>query len=143
AKLTPLEQTADRKNVKSHRQKLEGAAERLAKVAQELESLPAMRETAQYLRAKAERLKQNRFTIALFGAFSAGKSSFVNTLLGSDVVPVSPHPTTAVVNRVVPATKEFPSGTAVIQMKTAERLKEEFAYAFELLGLTFEELDAA
>ena len=38
----------------------------------------------------------------LFGAFSAGKSSFSNALIGENVLPVSPNPTTAAINRIRP-----------------------------------------
>ena len=44
--------------------------------------VPGFLETAEYLRKKANRLDGQEFTVALFGAFSAGKSSFSNALIG-------------------------------------------------------------
>ncbi|WP_157890051.1 dynamin family protein, partial [Paenibacillus sp. DMB5] len=57
----------------------------------------AMASAARSLAARAQTIAAGRFTLALFGAFSAGKSSFANALLGEDVLPVSPHPATAAV----------------------------------------------
>ncbi|MBM7703256.1 dynamin family protein [Metabacillus iocasae] len=74
---------------------------------------------------KKERLKQQSFTVALFGAFSAGKSSFANALIGESVLPVSPNPTTATINKIVPPTKEHPHQTATIHIKTEAELLED------------------
>ncbi|GAA0380421.1 dynamin family protein [Bacillus horti] len=88
---------------------------------------------------KAVRLKENRFTVCLFGAFSAGKSSFANALLGEHVLPVSPNPTTAAINQVLPPTEDHPSGTAVIRMKRKEQIEEEIRTALERLQLPVKE----
>ena len=69
-------------------------------------------ETADYLRKKADRLDGQEFTVALFGAFSAGKSSFSNALIGEKVLPVSPNPTTAAINRIRPVSVGKEDGTA-------------------------------
>lgn len=80
---------------------------------------------AESLQRQKERLVKQTYTIALFGAFSAGKSSFANALLGKDLLPVSPNPTTAVINRVQRATDSCPSGTAQIFLKSHQVLLEE------------------
>ncbi|WP_088102169.1 dynamin family protein [Halalkalibacter urbisdiaboli] len=75
-----------------------------------------------------ERVKRNKeqtFMISLFGAFSAGKSSFANALLGEAVLPVSPHPTTATVNTVKKAEPEHPHNTAIVKVKSKEVLASE------------------
>lgn len=77
------------------------------------------------LALKAERLKNRKYTIALFGAFSAGKSSFANALLGEKVLPVSPNPTTAAINRICPPTKEHMHGTAAVHLKTEAQVLED------------------
>ncbi|MFD1673385.1 dynamin family protein [Alicyclobacillus fodiniaquatilis] len=46
------------------------------------------------------RLQENRYLIAVFGAFSAGKSSLLNALLGQALLTVSPNPTTASVTQL-------------------------------------------
>ncbi|MFB5661713.1 dynamin family protein [Alteribacillus sp. HJP-4] len=69
--------------------------------------------------------QQNTIKISLFGAFSAGKSSFINAMLGDTVVPVSPHPTTAAVNIVKQSEVGFPHGTVVLQMKEKKLVNQE------------------
>ncbi|XEC92674.1 dynamin family protein [Paenibacillus tarimensis] len=86
------------------------------------------------MRSKAQRLRQSRFTIALFGAFSAGKSSFANALIGESALPVSPNPTTAAINRIVPPTSDHPHRTARIVMKSKEAMLDDIRYSLALLG---------
>ncbi|MUV39841.1 uncharacterized protein JNUCC1_03725 [Lentibacillus sp. JNUCC-1] len=71
------------------------------------------------LKRKQARLEERSYTISLFGAFSAGKSTFANAMLGESVLPVSPNPTTAAVNRINPVTPKYPHGTVTIQVKDA------------------------
>src|SRR5690606_6615535 len=54
--------------------------ERANRTAHAIDSIKGFAETAEYLKRKAARLDKQEFTIALFGAFSAGKSSFSNAL---------------------------------------------------------------
>lgn len=89
------------------------------------ESLPGFNNLIDELQVKKDRLANRTFTIALFGAFSAGKSSFSNALIGEKVLPVSPNPTTATVNRIHPVSVEHPHGTIVVTMKKEEDLREE------------------
>lgn len=77
------------------------------------------------LRLRIERAQKQSFVISLFGAFSAGKSSFANAILGDAVLPVSPHPTTATVSTVKQSDAEHPDGTATVQVKSREELTEE------------------
>lgn len=77
------------------------------------------------LREKQQRLQQRNVTVALFGAFSAGKSSFSNALLGERVLPVSPNPTTAVINRISPITPKYEHGTVMITFKDETTLLED------------------
>ncbi|WP_332630180.1 dynamin family protein [Halalkalibacter flavus] len=74
---------------------------------------------------RLERYRDQSFTISLFGAFSAGKSSFANALLGETVLPVSPHPTTATVNVVKRSEEGHRSRTAVVKVKSKEQLNKE------------------
>lgn len=77
------------------------------------------------LTAKKRKIEDRSLTVALFGAFSAGKSSFSNALLGERVLPVSPNPTTAVINRIRPITDQYASGTVVITYKSANVLTDD------------------
>ncbi|TWT01021.1 dynamin family protein [Planomicrobium sp. CPCC 101079] len=100
-------------------------------------------ETAEYLKRKAARLNGQEFTIALFGAFSAGKSSFSNALLGEKVLPVSPNPTTATINRIRPVSQNQPHETADVRLKTAAQLTEDVRNSFQALGISIATLDEA
>ena len=48
-----------------------------------------------------DRAEDTRFEIAVFGRVSSGKSSLLNTMLGTDVLPVGVTPVTAVPTRIV------------------------------------------
>ncbi len=47
------------------------------------------------------KLQNERFFLVVLGEFNHGKSSFVNALLGSDVLPTGITPTTAAINHVI------------------------------------------
>lgn len=79
------------------------------------------------LRRMKAKIEHRSLTVALFGAFSAGKSSFSNALLGEKILPVSPNPTTAVINRIRPTTETFGHGTVVITYKTDEVLTNDLS----------------
>ncbi|CAM3974317.1 dynamin family protein [Paenibacillus alkaliterrae] len=111
-----------------------GAAARLAGAAELLAPHAALAAAAHAMRDKAKRLRDSRFTIALFGAFSAGKSSLANALIGEPVLPVSPNPTTAAINRLVPPTEEHGHGTARIVMKPRAAILDDVRYSLALLG---------
>ncbi|MEJ8304700.1 dynamin family protein [Saccharibacillus sacchari] len=114
---------------------LQAAAERLNEAVQALEPLPAFGSTLRAMREREASLRGGRFTLALFGAFSAGKSSFANALLGDYYLPVSPHPTTAAINRIMAPERAEDHGKALIVMKSSEELLGDLADACELLGL--------
>lgn len=101
--------------------------------------------TRDIFQEEKERLSQlltqyenNTAVISLFGAFSAGKSSFINAMLGETVLPVSPHPTTAAVNRIRKSTETYPHGTVIIQMKDEKYLSEEIKASARELGLSLD-----
>ncbi|KIL48883.1 hypothetical protein KP77_20940 [Jeotgalibacillus alimentarius] len=71
---------------------------------------------------QADRLKNKRYTVALFGAFSAGKSSFANALLGDKVLPVSPNPTTASINKIFPPDHTHPDQSVIVHFKKEKEL---------------------
>ncbi|CAM3053382.1 dynamin family protein [Filibacter tadaridae] len=112
-------------------------------VANAMVSIPGFIETADYLRRKASRLEGQEFTVALFGAFSAGKSSFSNALIGEQVLPVSPNPTTAAINKIRPVSDDKEDGTADVMLKTVERMTEDVVRSFDILGVTVASLEEA
>ncbi|WP_102027458.1 dynamin family protein [Salirhabdus sp. Marseille-P4669] len=92
------------------------------------------------LQKKSKRLKNRHFTVALFGAFSAGKSSFANALLGDAILPVSPNPTTATINKISPPTEENPHGTVVVQFKKESQLLQDVELIIREQKQTFNSL---
>ena len=89
---------------------------------QEVKDVPGFKKIADELAQKAERFENQSFTVALFGAFSAGKSSFANALLGERFLPVSPNPTTAAINKIMPIDAEHPHGMVLVKLKSLDTL---------------------
>ncbi|WP_335869653.1 dynamin family protein [Bacillus sp. 2205SS5-2] len=98
---------------------VQGTIDRLVSMSQQFITIPGLESFAQNLREKAKRLDERHFTVALFGAFSAGKSSFANALLGTKALPVSPNPTTATINRIQPS-QHNKRDMAIIHLKSPE-----------------------
>lgn len=115
---------------------LQSAANRLREASELLEPLPSFGSALRAMREREASLRGGQFTLALFGAFSAGKSSFANALLGDGYLPVSPHPTTAAINRIMAPARAEDHGRALIVMKSREELMGDLADACELLGLS-------
>jgi small GTP-binding protein len=123
-------------------QKTQKAAEDLYRTAQLIADVKGMNRFVKELTEKARRLENRSFTVALFGAFSAGKSSFANALIGGKVLPVSPNPTTATINKIVPPTMERPHGTVIVQLKAREQIYKDLQSSlryFDLKAQTLEE----
>src|SRR5699024_7727749 len=93
-----------------------------------LEEMPAFDSILQELQTKRTRLDKRELTIALFGAFSAGKYSFSNALFGEKILPVSPNPSTAVISRISPVTSEQKHRTVVITYKDYTILTEDITF---------------
>ncbi|SDY94484.1 Dynamin family protein [Evansella caseinilytica] len=87
---------------------------------------------------RIDRYEQRTFIVSLFGGFSAGKSSFANALLGEDILPVSPNPTTAAVNIVEKSCPGHAHGTATVTLKSPQQLSAEINAAGERLGVTLD-----
>ena len=125
------------------REKLAAAAERLLQTSQEIQSVPGMEAQAEAMRERAQRLLANRFTVALFGAFSAGKSSFANAMMGDLVLPVSPNPTTAAINKIMPPTEEHPHGTVRVVLKSREAVEQDVIRSLAVFGMAASTLEEA
>ncbi|WP_458630637.1 dynamin family protein [Paenibacillus sp. CMAA1364] len=117
------------------RQRLADAAAQLHAASAKLGQYPAMASASRAIRERATALEGGTFTLALFGAFSAGKSSFANALLGEDVLPVSPHPTTAAINRILAPQDDYTHGSAKVIMKSYDTFMEDLKISFNMLHL--------
>ncbi|WP_101844022.1 dynamin family protein [Halobacillus sp. Marseille-P3879] len=104
-------------------------AAKVSQVGSILENIPGFSSLIEQLEEKQQRLLNKQYTIALFGAFSAGKSSFANALLGENVLPVSPNPTTATINKISPPTYEHSHRTILVKVKSESELLEDLYYA--------------
>lgn len=106
-------------------QSMDNVLDSIDQAIHEINDLPGFQAIINDLKGKQNRLQNRSYTIALFGAFSAGKSSFANALLGENVLPVSPNPTTAAVNRIRPVTDKYKHGTVVVRLKDFAALKND------------------
>ncbi|MFD2657090.1 dynamin family protein [Gracilibacillus thailandensis] len=89
---------------------------------QMFEGINGLDSIRQEIHRKKDRLHNRSFTIALFGAFSAGKSSFANALIGEKVLPVSPNPTTAAINKISPVNGNYQHKDVYVVMKQEQEL---------------------
>ncbi|QFF98752.1 GTPase [Psychrobacillus glaciei] len=140
-----IEQTSFTEKVESNEIILPADAvlKRANRIGEVLKQLPDFREAADIIKRKAKRVENQQFTIALFGAFSAGKSSFSNALMGANVLPVSPNPTTAAINKIHPVSEKHPHNTADVAFKTKEQLLVDVAFAYSQLGIMVMSLEDA
>ncbi|MGN1402503.1 MAG: dynamin family protein [Bacillus sp. (in: firmicutes)] len=136
---TSVQEAADRQtkaNPALWVEKLEAAAGLIAP----LQGFSGMRKE---MVEKAARMAGKTYTVALFGAFSAGKSSFANALFGEKILPVSPNPTTAVINKVMMPSGGHSNRTANIKLKSREMILEDVKLACRSFGQDPENLEAA
>ncbi|HEU4963225.1 MAG TPA: dynamin family protein [Bacilli bacterium] len=123
--------------------KLGATAGRLRQASEAIQAITGLKSMAQGMVSRAERLERNLFTVALFGAFSAGKSSLANALMGEMVLPVSPNPTTAAINKILPPTAEFGHGTVRVKIKSVADITFDVQQSLGVFGLEAPGLDAA
>lgn len=127
----------------THSYSIEQTISRANQISTAISNIPGFHEVSNFLKKKAQRLTKQDFTIALFGAFSAGKSSFSNALLGTNVLPVSPNPTTATITKIRPITEQHLHETAAVKLKTSKQLLEDIQQSFGKLGIDVFTLDEA
>jgi GTPase Era involved in 16S rRNA processing len=123
--------------------RMQQTAEKLKRTAWLVQDLPGFTKLAAELEEKAGRLDHKGFTVALFGAFSAGKSSFANALLGEKVLPVSPNPTTAAINQIKPIDESHRHGTVLVKLKEEGAMLEDVNRALRMFADHAENLDEA
>ncbi len=104
---------------------LQKETEKLSKTAALLRPLSGLSHLADEMEALQHRFEKRSFTMVLFGAFSAGKSSFANALFGENILPSSPNPTTAAINEIRYPNQDNQHGSIVINMKSEEEIIQE------------------
>lgn len=141
AERKPLEKTLDAKRAEPVRAQGENSSrkdealhpkkgvseyiEHFFELARILADIPALEKQRKAFLHKTERLHTRQFTLALFGAFSSGKSSFANALCGRKVLPSSPTPTTATINKITKPSGTKRDGTAEVAFKTEGEITAE------------------
>ncbi|MEH7117115.1 dynamin family protein [Neobacillus vireti] len=140
AKPEKMEETKVQKKVIKSERKPTGdllplTTAKLKRASNLIKDLPGFHKISIELNQKAERLANKGFTVALFGAFSAGKSSFANALMGEKVLPVSPNPTTAAINKIKPVTAEHPHGTVLVKFKEPSTLLDDINRSLKVFDL--------
>lgn len=94
-----------------HRQAKDEIVNRLSQLADAAEAV-GMQTLARDIRnARIPKIKNERFHLVVLGEFNHGKSTFVNALLGDDVLPTGITPTTAAINHVVYADQAYARAT--------------------------------
>src|SRR5699024_10205678 len=116
------EVTQDKQTATYH---IESITELIDNVTSQLDEDESFNHLIRDLQDKKDKLTNRQLTIALFGAFSAGKSSFANAMLSNRVLPVSPNPTTAVINRIQPVDKDHDHGLVKLTFKKENDLFED------------------
>ncbi len=81
--------------------------------------------------------------VAVFGAFSAGKSSLINALLDDDVLTVSPNPTTATVTELRYSAQTEVSARCRLEFKSMDELFEDVKFSVAKIHRTASHLDGA
>lgn len=115
--------------------------ENLTTAARYLQEIPGFSQRAKDIEMRAQTIRNRKFTVALFGAFSAGKSSFANALLGERILPVSPHPTTATINKVLPPDEGHPHQTVIVQFKKESQLIDDINEMIKISGKSISSLN--
>lgn len=73
---------------------------RLEQMWKGLEDLPEIKRWKGMIEEERDRIQTRKFRVAVVGEFRKGKSSFINALLGKEILPVDALPTTATINRI-------------------------------------------
>ncbi|WP_062356534.1 dynamin family protein [Bacillus kwashiorkori] len=108
---------------------------KLEKAAEVIKDIPSFNHMADLLQKRRERLKNEQYTVALFGAFSAGKSTFVNALIGEKLLPTSPNPTTASITKMMPSDNNHEHYSGLIKFKTEQEILQDVNEVLELFQL--------
>ena len=97
-------------------------SEVLGKIERETK-LGAIQGFSEGLESFKQRINDDFFRLAVIGEFSSGKSTFINALLGRDILSHATKETTAVLTRIINVAEDDPrKGSAVAFMKSGERL---------------------
>lgn len=115
------------------------AASVLDALAAALDEAPASVRAVESVRAAATRAREGRFHVVLVGAFSTGKSTLLNALVGEPVLPVKVNPCTAILTELVHGT----SAGAVVHHSDGRTESLDIPSFLEAYQLSTEDVAAA
>ena len=73
---------------------------RLGQLWEGMEELPGVKKILQKRQEEQALIRSRKFRVAVVGEFRRGKTTFINALLGKEILPVDALPTTATLNRI-------------------------------------------
>lgn len=112
------------------KEQLTGRLQRLAEEMIKNEDL----QSGSKIKQLADKVQRGELIFAFCGHFSAGKSSMINTLLGTNLLPSNPIPTSANVVKVrggEPAARVYTRNSGVLTFDPATQMEELKAYAVD------------
>lgn len=96
------------------------------RVLDDLDGLQKITDFSQEIQFFKNRLEDNEFRIAVVGEYSSGKSTFINALLGQDILSHATTETTAAITRIVNTEESDPrSHTGIVTFQDGKTLKLE------------------
>ncbi|MFV5939107.1 dynamin family protein [Mammaliicoccus sciuri] len=101
-----------------------------------LKKLPLFEGEVHNIESQVERIEHNITKIAVFGTFSAGKSSLINAILQKPVLLSSPNPTTASITEISYGTEQE------VTFKTYEQLLEEINHITEFASKQYSTIES-
>ncbi|PTJ74413.1 dynamin family protein [Mammaliicoccus sciuri] len=101
-----------------------------------LKKLPLFEGEVHNIESQVERIEHNITKIAVFGTFSAGKSSLINAILQKPVLLSSPNPTTASITEISYGTEQE------VSFKTYEQLLEEINHITEFANKQYSTIES-
>ncbi|MEB6197287.1 dynamin family protein [Mammaliicoccus sciuri] len=101
-----------------------------------LKKLPLFEGEVHNIENQVERIEHNITKIAVFGTFSAGKSSLINAILQKPVLLSSPNPTTASITEISYGTEQE------VTFKTYEQLLEEINHITEFANKQYSTIES-
>lgn len=103
---------------------------------QTLSNLPIYQSEVTNINNQIERMDENITKIAVFGTFSAGKSSLINAILKRPILLSSPNPTTASITEI------SYGNTQEVLFKTYDQLLEEINHITEFANQSYDSIEA-
>ncbi|GGI39794.1 dynamin family protein [Mammaliicoccus stepanovicii] len=124
-----------RQNHKSQSQQQEINMHKVKEQLTKMNNLPVYKTELENIHQQINRIDENITKIAVFGTFSAGKSSLINAILKKPILTSSPNPTTASITEISYGNKQE------VTFKSYNQLLEEINHITEVANSTYETIE--